>query len=130
MFQVFRYHRRWWPQWKWGRGNNNVVDTIPPEIVITTPIASQTFRSEIPITITGRITDNIGIYRGSIRVFADASNQLLIQQLYETHYLLAYNYSYNYTPGVTATTDLRIEVSFEDHGGNSSNRSVKVTVDP
>ena len=113
-----------------GGGNNNVVDTIPPEIVITTPTATQTFRSGIPITISGRITDDIGMYRGSIRVYNDVSNLLLVQQLYEAHYLLAYNYSYNYTPGVSTSTVLRIVVSFEDHGGNSTTRTVKVTVDP
>ncbi len=113
-----------------GGGNYNAIDSIPPEVVITTPTANQLLRSGIQINITGRITDETGMYRGSIRVYADASNQILIQQLYETHYLLAYNYSYNYTPGVSSSTVLRIEVRFEDHGGNSTTRSVKVTVDP
>lgn len=113
-----------------GGGNNNIVDTIAPEVVITTPAPNQRLRSGIPINISGRITDDIGMYRGSIRVYADASNQLLVQQLYEAHYLQLYNYSYNYTPGVSSSTVLRIEVSFEDHGGNSTTRSVKVTVDP
>ena len=113
-----------------GGGNNNVVDTIPPVVLITTPAANQVLRSGIPMNISGTITDDIGMYRGSIRVYADAGNQLLVQQLYEAHYLQAYNYSYNYTPGVSVSTVLRIEVSFEDHGGNISTRSVKVTIDP
>jgi hypothetical protein len=113
-----------------GGGNYNAVDSIPPEVLISTPVANQSLRSGIPMTISGRITDETGMYRGSIRVYADASNQLLVEQLYETHYLLAYNYSYNYTPGVSTQTVLRIEVRFEDHGGNSTTRSVKVTVDP
>lgn len=113
-----------------GGAGNNVIDTIPPEIIIATPTANQTLRSGIPISITGRITDDIGMYRGSIRVYVDATNQLLVQQLYEAHYLLAYNYSYSYTPGVSTSTVLRIVVSFEDHGGNINSRSVKITVDP
>ena len=113
-----------------GGGNNNIVDSIPPVVVITTPTANQTLRSGIPMNISGKITDDIGMYRGSIRVYVDVSNQLLVQQLYEAHYLQLYNYSYNYTPGVSSSTILRIEVSFEDHGGNSTTRSVKVTVDP
>lgn len=113
-----------------GGGNNNAVDTIPPVVVITTPSANQVLRSGIPMNISGRITDDIGMYKGSIRVYADAGNQLLIQQLYETHYLQSYDYSYNYTPGVAVSTVLRVEVSFEDHGGNISTRSVKVTIDP
>jgi hypothetical protein len=50
------------------------VDTIPPVVLISTPAANQTLRSGIPMNISGKITDDIGMYRGSIRVYADASN--------------------------------------------------------
>jgi hypothetical protein len=113
-----------------GVNYNTVVDTTPPGISIITPTDNQVFTSGNTINISGTITDDYGMYRGSIRVYNDGTNTLLSQQLYEAHYLLSYNYSLNYTPVVITPTILRIEVSFEDHGANVTTKSVKVTINP
>src|SRR5438132_1611204 len=52
-------------------------DTIAPVLTIYTPISNQVFTSGNTISITGRITDDLGLYQGSIRITNDATGALL-----------------------------------------------------
>ena len=63
-------------------------DTIAPVLTINTPISNQLFTSGNAINITGRITDELGLYRGFIRITNDANALILKEQLYEIHYVL------------------------------------------
>src|SRR5689334_2965176 len=63
------------------------VDTIAPVLTINTPTPNQVFTSGNIINVTGRITDDLGLYRGSIRITNDANNAILKEQLYEIHYV-------------------------------------------
>lgn len=105
-------------------------DTTPPEIVINTPSAGQVFSNGQVMNITGRITDNYGLYRGSIKVVNDATGNALVNQSYEIHGFLLYNFSLNHTVSVTSASDYTVTVSFEDHGSNVTTKSVKVKVNP
>lgn len=106
------------------------IDTIAPVLNINTPIANQIFTSGNVINITGSITDDLGLYRGSIRVTNDANALILKEQLYEIHYVLAYDFNISYTTNVTIPSDYTVTVSFEDHGANFATKSVKVKVNP
>ena len=106
------------------------TDTTSPVVEIYTPISNQVFNSANVISITGKLTDDLGLYRGSIRITNDATGELLKEQLYEIHYILLYNYNITYTPTVTVPSDYTVTVSFEDHGLNTTTRSVKVKVNP
>jgi hypothetical protein len=108
----------------------NSSDTIPPGITINTPADNQVFSSGNTIPVSGRATDNNGLYRGHIRITNDANGALLKEQLYEIHGLLGYNFSINYATAVSATSNYTITVWFEDHGYNGVTRSVKVKVNP
>jgi phosphate-selective porin len=105
-------------------------DTIAPVLNITTPTANQVFTSGNVINVTGRITDDLGLFRGSIRITNDANGALLKEQLYEIHYVLAYDYNISYTTNVVSVANYTITVFFEDHGFNSATKSVKVQVNP
>ena len=48
-------------------------DKTPPEILIFTPSAGQVFSNGNSINITGRITDDLGLYRGTIKIVNDAN---------------------------------------------------------
>ncbi len=116
-----------------GNGNphvENQADTIAPVIIINTPILDQVYTSGTIINVTGRITDDFGLYRGTIRITNDADGALLKEQQYEIHGLLAYNFNISYTTAVTAISDYTVRVTFEDHGYNSASKSVKVKVNP
>ena len=116
-----------------GTGGPHIVtpnDTTPPEISISTPTINQVFANGRVINITGKITDDFGLYRGTIRVVNDATGNLLMNQAYEIHGLLLYNFSINHSVAALAASDYTITVSFEDHGLNSSTKSVKVKVTP
>ena len=106
------------------------VDTIAPVLTINTPTANQLFTSGNIINITGRITDDLGLYRGSIRITNDANNAILKEQLYEIHYVLGYDFNISYTTNVTVPSDYTVTVFFEDHGYNNAAKSVKVKVNP
>ncbi len=109
---------------------NNSSDSVAPVVEIYTPSLNQTFTSGTVINITGKITDETGLYRGSIRVTDDANGEVLKQQLYEIHGFLTYNFSLNHTTQVTTAANYTVTVSFEDHGLNATSRSVKVKVNP
>ena len=105
-------------------------DTIPPVVIINTPAANQVFTSGNTISITGRITDDLGLFQGTIRVTDDATGGILKLQQYEIHYILAYDFNVSYTTNVTAVSDYTVTVSFMDHGYNTTTKTVKVKVNP
>lgn len=106
------------------------IDVTAPVLDIFTPVTDQVFTSGSNINVTGRITDDLGLYRGSIRITNDANGNILKEQLYEIHYLLNYNFNINYTPTVTVPSNYTVTVFFEDHGYNSAAKSVKIKVNP
>ena len=106
------------------------IDTIAPVLTVNTPAANQIFTSGNVINITGRITDDLGLYRGSIRITNDANALIVKEQLYEIHYVLAYDFNISYTTNVSIPSDYTVTVSFEDHGANFATKSVKVKVNP
>ena len=116
-----------------GTGGPHVVtpsDTTAPEIIILTPTLNQVFANGGVINITGKITDDFGLYRGTIRVVNDATGNIIMNQAYEIHGLLLYNFSINHTVSTLAAADYTVKVSFEDHGLNATTKSVKVKVTP
>lgn len=105
-------------------------DKTPPEILIFTPSAGQVFSNGNSINITGRITDDLGLYRGTIKIVNDASGNTVMSQSYEIHGLRLYNFNINHPVSVTTSSDYTVTVSFEDHGANTANKSVVVKVNP
>lgn len=105
-------------------------DTTAPLLDIYTPTANQVFTSGSIITITGRLTDDLGLYRGTIKITNDANGDILKNQAYEIHGLRLYDFSLSYVTSVTTASDYTVTVSFEDHGYNSVTKSVKVKVNP
>lgn len=114
-----------------GGGHNvNPSDTTAPVLTISTPVTDQVFSGGSTISITGRITDDLGLYRGTIMVINDANAVVEKEQAYEIHGLLAYNFAIGYIPSVSTQTNYTVTVSFEDHGYNSTTKSVKIKVNP
>ena len=115
-----------------GTGPHEVTpsDTIAPVLEITTPTASQVFTSGNTISVTGRITDDLGLYRGSVRIINDANGALLKEQLYEIHGIKLYDFNVTYTIAVTTLSNYTVIVTFEDHGLNETSKSVKIKVNP
>lgn len=109
---------------------NNPSDIIAPVLNVYTPTENQVFSNGNTIAITGRTTDENGLYRGSIRVINDENGAVLKEQLIEIHGLLGYNFAINYTASVTAVSNYTVTVTFEDHGYNAVTKSVKIKVNP
>jgi hypothetical protein len=105
-------------------------DTIPPQITIFTPNDNQVFSTGNVINISGKVTDDYGLYRGTIRIVNDANGAALLTQPYEIHGILLYNFNINQTASVGVATDYTVTVSFEDHGYNTATKSVKIKVNP
>jgi hypothetical protein len=105
-------------------------DSVAPVLAITTPVTDQVFTSGNAINVTGRITDETGLYRGSIRIVNDANGELQKEQLYEIHGVLDYSFSLLYTTLVTTASNYTVTVWFEDHGLNRTTKMVKIKVNP
>jgi hypothetical protein len=116
-----------------GGGGPHIIDlndTIPPALDIYTPTANQVFTNGNTIGITGKVTDNGGLYRGTIKITNDATGAVVKEQLYEIHGFQSYNFNISHTTSVTTASDYTVTVSFEDHGYNTTTKSVKVKINP
>lgn len=106
------------------------TDTTAPSLTIYTPVANQEFTNNSVISITGKLTDDYGLYRGTIKIVNDNNGLVVTNQAYEIHGFLQYNFSLNYTASVATVSNFTVTVSFEDHGLNTVTKSVKVKVNP
>ena len=108
----------------------NEDDITPPVIEIYTPTENQVFSNGSNISITGKLTDDLGLYRGTVKITNDANAAVIKEQAYEIHGLLTYNVNLSHTVSVTTTADYTVTFRFEDHGNNISTKTVKVKVNP
>ncbi|MBI5372587.1 MAG: hypothetical protein HZA79_11255 [Sphingobacteriales bacterium] len=116
-----------------GSGGPHVVtdnDTTRPVLEITSPVSNQVYASGSTISVSGKISDDLGLYRGNIRITNDANGEILKEQLYEIHGVLLYNFNISYPASVTAVSDYTVAVFFEDHGLNGVSRTLKIKVNP
>jgi len=111
-----------------GGGGGSVADTTAPVLDIFTPAANQEFNTSTGINITGRVTDDLGLYRGTIRITNDANGLIWREQAYEIHFVLSYNY--NLREEISTPGNYTVTVRFEDHGFNATAKSVKIKVNP
>lgn len=109
---------------------NNPLDTVPPVILVQTPVTDQVYKSGDVIGITGKVTDGDGLYQGSIRITNDANGSVIADQGYVIHGLTQYNFSFSHTVSVVAASNYTVTVSFEDHGLNTVSQPVKIKVNP
>ncbi len=102
-----------------GGGGPHIVtdnDTTRPVLTVLTPLSNQVYASGSSISVTGTITDDMGLYRGSIRITNDVTGEILKEQLYEIHGIRSYNFNVPAIATVAAVTDYTVSVFFEDHG--------------
>jgi len=107
----------------------NTSDTTYPVIVIDRPSANQVFKSGDTIKIEGSVTDN-GLYRGNIKITNDLNGLVVNDQTYEIHFFTSYNFSFLHKTSVTVASDYTVSVEFEDHGLNTTTKTLKVKVNP
>ena len=105
-------------------------DVTAPQVTINTPTTDQVFSNGATISITGKITDDYGLYRGTIKITDDANGYVVMNKYYEVHGLTTYNFNTNHTANVVAVSNYTVTVSFEDHGYNTRTSSVKIKVNP
>ncbi len=75
--------------------------------------------------LSGTITDDMGLYRGYIRITNDVTGEIVKEQLYEIHGIRSYNFNVPAISTVTAVTDYTVSVFYEDHGLNGVNQYVE-----
>ena len=107
----------------------DVNDTTYPVIRIDRPVANQVFNNGDTIKIEGNVTDN-ALYRGKIKITNDLNGFVINEQAYETHFIQSYNFSFFHKTAVTVASDYTVSVEYEDHGLNTSTKTVKVKVNP
>lgn len=105
-------------------------DTTRPVLTILTPVNNQVYTNGSSISVTGNITDDLGLYRGSIRISNDITGEILKEQLYEIHGVKNYSFSVTAPATVTTATGYTVSIFYEDHGLNSVSQTLKVLVNP
>ena len=116
-----------------GGGGSHVSapdDFTPPVLTVNTPAPDQAYNNGATINVSGTITDNNGLYRGSVRITNDANGTLVKEQLYEIHGLTSYNFNVNQAVTVSALTNYTVTVWFEDHNYNPASKMVKIKMNP
>jgi hypothetical protein len=108
----------------------NPTDTTAPVLDIYTPAANQVFTNGAVVNVSGRIADDYGLYRGTIRIINDANGSVMKEQQYEIHGILSYTFGISYITDVTVASDYTVTISFEDHGLNAVTKSVKIKINP
>lgn len=83
-------------------------DTTQPILDIYTPVNDKSFTNGNNISITGKISDYLGLYRGTVRITNDANGELIKEQLYEIHGIRLYNFSVSHIASVTALTNCTV----------------------
>lgn len=105
-------------------------DDVFPVITVSKPTANQVYANGDSIVVEGKVTDEKKMYKGKVQIKSDATNVLVAEEYYETHFLTAINYRVAYKAVVTAATDFSILIEFQDHGGNAVMATIKVKVNP
>lgn len=116
-----------------GGGGPHVIaddDTTRPILTVLTPVNNQVYSNGSSISVTGNIADDLGLYRGSIRITNDSNGEILKEQLYEIHGVKNYNFSVTAPATVTTATGYTVSIFYEDHGLNSVSQTLKVLVNP
>ena len=107
----------------------DVNDTTYPVIRIDRPVNNQVFNNGDTIKIEGNVSDN-ALYRGKIKITNDLNGFVIIEQAYETHFIQSYNFSFFHKTAVSVASDYTVTVEYEDHGLNTTTKTVKVKVNP
>ena len=105
-------------------------DTIAPTISVNSPTEGQSFTSGTDISFAGRITDDKGLYRGTVRITKNSDGSVVKEQVYEIHGFLSYDFNVSQAITVSASTAYTVTVRFEDHGSNASSKTVGFLVQP
>ena len=105
-------------------------DDVFPVITVSKPAANQVYTSGDSIIVEGKVTDDKIVYKGKVQIKNDASNLVMADSYYESHFLQAINFRVAYRAIVTVPTDFSILVDFQDHGANTSTATIKVKVNP
>ena len=113
-----------------GPHDDNPNDITAPDVMVYAPTSNQVFTSGSSINVNGRVTDDYGLYRGSIKIINDATGFELRNQPYEIHFIRSYDFSISQQVNALTPTDYTVVVSFEDHGLNVTTKTVKVKVNP
>ena len=108
----------------------NNDDIVVPVIEIYTPTDNQVFSNGNTISVAGKVTDDKGLYRGTIKITDDTNGAVVKEQAYEIHGFLSYSFNLPHVTSVSIVTNYTVAVQFEDHGTNVSAKSVKVRVNP
>ena len=121
---------------KVGAGEEENLDTVDysdkvfPVISISKPTANQVYTNADSIIVQGKTTDDRVVYKGKVLVINDATNGVVAESYYESHFLSAIDFRVAYKPAVTIQTNFTVFVEFQDHGLNTVSSSIKVKVNP
>ena len=104
-------------------------DDVFPVITVSRPADNQLYTSGDSIIVEGVVTDDKIVYKGKVQIKNDANIPLAAAN-YESHFLTAINYRVAYKAVVTAPTAFTVLIEFQDHGANTSSKTLKVNVNP
>ena len=99
-----------------------------PTVSITSPAVDEQFANELPIKLTGSVSDADGLHSMTIKVTDDKSGVVLFTKSPNVLNLKTYSFSESWTPKVTDWVDATVTVVAENHGAKQTTQTVKVKI--
>lgn len=106
-------------------------DDIAPSVSISSPSVGAAYVGGQPILIAGNITDNESLHEFYILITKNDGADTLLNESISIHDETNHTFAETFTaPAVTDTTDVRLDVSAEDHDGNIGSRAFSFKIVP
>ena len=99
-----------------------------PTLSISSPVVDEQFANELPIKLTGNVSDADGLHSMTIKVTDDKSGVVLFTKSPNVLNLKTYAFSESWTPKVTDWVDATVTVIAENHDGQKATKTIKIKI--
>jgi hypothetical protein len=99
-----------------------------PTVSITTPAVDEQIANELPVKLTGNVSDADGLHSLTIKITDDKSGVVLFTKSPNVLNLKSYAFSESWTPKVTDWVDATVTVVAENHGAKQTTQTVKIKI--
>ena len=99
-----------------------------PTLAITSPAVDEQVANELPLKLTGNVSDADGLHSMTIKITDDKSGAVLFTKSPNVLNLKTYAFSESWTPKVTDWVDATVTVVAENHGAKQTMQTVKIKI--
>jgi hypothetical protein len=103
---------------------------VPPVVTVTSPTEGAVFNTADSIHFIGYATDDADLHSGRLSIVRKLDDYILLAKSLYAHQYKEYFVDDKLKVEVTAVTEAKAIVQFEDHDGNVTTKEVNITINP